>query len=74
MSFNSAERQLEEAIMERAMWLATSAEHKEETINTLVNRNYREGIEKSDPFYNMTMVSRLKNAINTPDDYRKRKA
>lgn len=62
---------LEDRVVERAMWLATSKEHKDFTIKDLAQKMVRSGKFSSDPFAVARMRSHLKSGIATPDDYRK---
>ncbi len=69
--FMSPSSVLEDRIVERAVWLATSKEHKDFTIRDLAQKMRRSGKFKSDPFAVVRMVAHLKSGIATPDDYRK---
>lgn len=61
----------EERIAERALWLATTHEHKVTTINDLTQKMVRSGKFNSDPWAVARMKTHLRSGIGTPDDFRK---
>ena len=69
--FMSPSSVLEDRIVERAVWLATSKEHKDFTVKDLAQKMIRSGKFNSDPFAVARMRTHLKYGIATPDDYRK---
>ncbi len=69
--FMSPSSVLEDRVVERAVWLATSKEHKDFTMKDLAQKMTRSGKFNSDPFAIARMRTHLKYGIATPDDYRK---
>ena len=69
--FMSPPSVIDDRVIERAMWLATTDEHKAFTVKDLAQKMVRSGKFASDPFAVARMKTHLKHGIATPDDYRK---
>ena len=68
-SFMNNEAKIDELVMERSAWMHASKDFRDRTIKMIARK--MSSIHKNNPFIYNQVMSKLKNNIDTPEDYYK---
>ena len=69
INFMNSSEQFEELVMERSAWINSSKDHRDMTIKMIARKMAL--ANKNNPHIYNHVTSRLKNNIDTPEDYHK---